>query len=443
MSKYDVIVIGAGLAGLTAAYYLSKNGKKVLLIEKEKVLGGRTSSWNDCGMEIESGFHRHIGFYKELPKILKEVGVQINDIVIWEKELEIKTSKDNSIIFGIDPYHSPIKFLKGIVGNRDSLSLHDKLSLSKLFLVGFKDYLLRPKSLDFYSVSKYAKKKNITENIIQNVVTPFSTGIFFQPKENYSSKLFFGIFYPSLFRTIHIRIGAYKMGMSEALANPIAKKILENGGEIRTETEVVSLLYHNNKIMGVKLVNGNKIYAKNTILATDIGSAKKIVKNLTHPFFHKLLEISTTSAITVQIELKRPILPTSRATFSPNTLLASFTEESHTTFPNSKGRLSIILANPDNYIAMNNSDILKLVLTEGKKIGLDIEQEMIDFRIIKHKHKFYNLGPYHDYERIPQKTPIAGFTLAGDYTRQKFYATMEGAVISGILASKKVLKQKD
>ena len=79
--KYDIIVIGAGLAGLTAAYYLTKERKKVLLIEKEKFLGGRTSSWNDNGMMIESGFHRHIGYYKELPKLLKEVDVSLNTIV--------------------------------------------------------------------------------------------------------------------------------------------------------------------------------------------------------------------------------------------------------------------------------------------------------------------------------------------------------------------------
>ncbi len=444
MKEYDVIIIGAGLAGLTTAYYLSKKGKKILLLEKEKFLGGRTSSWNDNGMYIESGFHRHIGYYKELPNLLKEVGVSLKDIIIWEKELEIKITKENSIILGIDPFHAPFPFLKGVLGNRNYLTPKDKFSLSKLFIVGFKDYTFNPNSLDSYSILEYAKKKKITNNIIENIITPLSTGIFFQPKKNYSSKLFFGIFYPSLLRMIHIRIGAYKMGMSEALANPIAKKIREYGGTISTNTKVNTLLYDGKQITGVKLKNGKAIHANHVVLATDIGNAKKVVKHLSSiPFIQNLLNISTTSAITVQIELKKPIMKLDRATFSPNTVLASFTEESRTTFQSSKGRLSIILANPEQFLDKSNEEILKFVLKDGKKLGLHIKKDMVDYRIVRHAHKFYNLGPHHDLERITQETSIPGLTLAGDYTRQRFYATMEGAVISGIQAYQTILNQKD
>ncbi|HWQ17206.1 MAG TPA: FAD-dependent oxidoreductase [Sulfolobales archaeon] len=41
VDKHDVIVVGAGLAGSAAAYYLAKRGYDVLLIEKAKVPGQR------------------------------------------------------------------------------------------------------------------------------------------------------------------------------------------------------------------------------------------------------------------------------------------------------------------------------------------------------------------------------------------------------------------
>jgi len=115
MKKYDVIVIGAGLAGLTAAYRLSVAGKAVLLLEKENFLGGRTSSFNDDGMKVEAGFHRHIGYYKKLPSILNEVGVHLDDIIVWEDDIEIKLNEKDSIFLGIDPILSPVKFVKRIM----------------------------------------------------------------------------------------------------------------------------------------------------------------------------------------------------------------------------------------------------------------------------------------------------------------------------------------
>ena len=61
---------------------------------------------------------------------------------------------------------------------------------------------------------------------------------------------------------------------------------------------------------------------------------------------------------------------------------------------------------------------------------------MLDYRVIRHENKFYNFGPKNDYLRPNTDSGIEGLILAGDYTRQKMYSTMEGAVISGMNAYK-------
>ena len=62
MKAYDAIVVGAGIAGLTAARILSQHHKKVLLLEKAKVLGGSLARFKLKGIPFDVGFHFTGGF---------------------------------------------------------------------------------------------------------------------------------------------------------------------------------------------------------------------------------------------------------------------------------------------------------------------------------------------------------------------------------------------
>lgn len=437
--EYDVIVIGGGLAGLTVAYKLSKANKKVLLLEKKSLLGGRTSSWVDKGMEIESGFHRHIGYYKNFPKLLTEIGINLNDIIAWEKEAEIKISNKQNIVLGIAPIYSPFSFLKDIIGNQEILSLKDKISLMRLFMFGMKDYAINPKKLDNYSVLDYANKLKIEKNITEYIATSLSTGIFFLPIEKYSAKLFFGLFYPSIFRFPKMRLGAYKKGMRQAFIEPLANAIIENGGIIKTGAETLKILIKKDQAIGVKTTHKN-YYSKNIVLATDVKNAQKIIINTNYKKLEYITKIPTITAITVQLELTNPFMPLDRTTFAPTTLIASYTEESRTTFKKSKGRASIILVSKEEHNNLSDKKLFSLVVEEFKKIGIDIKPKVLDYRIVRHTNKFYDFSKNNDIYRPQNITPLKNLFLAGDYTKQKWYATMEGAVTSGINVSDLLLK---
>ena len=61
MKDYDVVVIGAGLGGLSAATSLARAGKKVLLLEKHNVPGGYASSFTRGRFEFEIALHELSG----------------------------------------------------------------------------------------------------------------------------------------------------------------------------------------------------------------------------------------------------------------------------------------------------------------------------------------------------------------------------------------------
>ncbi|WP_319509149.1 NAD(P)/FAD-dependent oxidoreductase [uncultured Methanolobus sp.] len=57
MEDYDVIVVGAGISGLLSALTLSKHGNKVLVLEKDKFVGGNCNSYMVDGFQVDTGAH--------------------------------------------------------------------------------------------------------------------------------------------------------------------------------------------------------------------------------------------------------------------------------------------------------------------------------------------------------------------------------------------------
>lgn len=71
-TQWDVVIIGAGMAGLTASIYLARAGLKVLLLDKAAQAGGRAASTEMASARVNLGAH---ALYKSVLPILREVGV--------------------------------------------------------------------------------------------------------------------------------------------------------------------------------------------------------------------------------------------------------------------------------------------------------------------------------------------------------------------------------
>jgi all-trans-retinol 13,14-reductase len=70
MKTYDCIVVGSGIAGLTAARIMSQHGKSVLLLEKATILGGSLARFRVEGIPYDVGFHFTGGFAPDRSGVL-------------------------------------------------------------------------------------------------------------------------------------------------------------------------------------------------------------------------------------------------------------------------------------------------------------------------------------------------------------------------------------
>ena len=123
----------------------------------------------------------------------------------------------------------------------------------------------------------------------------------------------------------------------------------------------------------------------------------------------------------------------------PGTVLARFSEQSRTTFRHARGRLSVILTPPEEFLHMAAEQVLARVCADADRLGMRVTGHVKAYRVTRQPADFHSLAPGYEHLRPTQRTPIPGLTLAGDYTRQKYLATMEGAVVSGREAAQIVL----
>ena len=435
--EYDAIIVGAGLAGLSCGYELSRRGKSVLLMETHPYAGGRTSSFTDDGMKVESGLHRYIGYYSALPRLLKGCGVELNDIVTWEEKVDIlMKDRQGKVVLGVAPLWGFAKAVKSMTGNGAFLSWRDKFSLVPFFLRGFGSYLFSDR-LDDYSVAEYAGKCGVTENALNRVLEPLSTGIFFLPTTEYSAYAFFGLFAPAIPKFYKMRIGAFLGGMTELMCDPIVAQIRSRGGVVHFEETAGKVLLEQGAVTGVKTTDGRTYRGRCTVIATPLSAAKTFLSPLREePSLASFFRLPEMSSCTLQLELDAPALEKDITTFGPGTDMVSFAEQSRTVFSDSPGRLSVILGHPEQYIRRTAEDIREVVVSEMASLGVSLEGHILDIRKVAEENEFYSLTKGNQRLRPPQKTAVPGLVLAGDYTLTSSFATMEGAVISGRKAAK-------
>ena len=441
MRDWDCIIVGAGLAGLTCAFELTERGWHPLVLEAEAVVGGRTSSWIQQGMPVESGLHRVLGFYHALPTVLKRAGIDLDAIVQWEDEFQIRVADGPHALFGAAPLHRPWQTLRGLAGNNDLIPPLEKLRLTRFFTAGLRAYFQRPLEFDEQTVTSYARTYGVSERVIDTMLTALTAGLFFLPPDRYSAYAFFGQLGPYLPRLLQFRVGGFLGGMTEVMCGPLAQAIQRRGATVRTNAAVSRLRVRDDRVCGVELTSGEACAARAVVLATPLDAAQRIL-NLdfaAHPDLQSLFSLPSMPAITVQYELDRPITRHDRTIFGPGSAVATLSEQSRTTFRHVPGRVSTILASPDQFLACSDEELSRLTQRESRRLEIDLT-DVRGYRVIRHPADFYSFEPGTERKRPEQRTSIPSLTLAGDYTRQPYLQTMEGAVVSGQRAAAVLLK---
>jgi len=129
----DVIVIGGGFAGLSAAVSLAVEGRRTLVLEARNRLGGRATAFADraSGEAIDNGQHVLLGCYHETFAFLRGLGA--DHLVTLQDRLEVPLVDRHGAASTLrcPAWPSPWHLVGGVL-RWPALSLRDRVSVARL-----------------------------------------------------------------------------------------------------------------------------------------------------------------------------------------------------------------------------------------------------------------------------------------------------------------------
>ena len=172
-STKKIAIIGAGPSGASAAYYLSKNGYKVEVFEKENFVGGRTHVFDNGQTRFDTGASFFTNFYPLLLSLIKDLNLE-DEVIELERRVGLREKEILAeFAFGDVKTFWNLPFLTF----RDKITMIYKTIL--LTLKRRKLDLVDPKklsSLDDESIANWARSylsENVYEYCIKPGVEPF------------------------------------------------------------------------------------------------------------------------------------------------------------------------------------------------------------------------------------------------------------------------------
>jgi all-trans-retinol 13,14-reductase len=272
--NYDVIIIGSGMGGLATAAILSKEGKKVLVLEKHYTAGGFTHFFKRNDYEWDIGIH-YIGAVDNEKRSLRQMFDYITEGKLqWADMGEVYDriifgNKEYLFVKGTDNWKSKMKeyfpdttdqtAIDKYVDTVKKASKISKLYFAEKILGSIPRMLfgnlMRKGFLKYASKTTLDVLSEITNNKKLIAVLTAQFGDYGLPPSQGS----FGIH--AMVAYHYFGGGYYPVGGAGKIAEYIEPVIEKSGGKIYINAAVSGIIIKNNKAIGVKMADDKEIFA--------------------------------------------------------------------------------------------------------------------------------------------------------------------------------------
>lgn len=419
----SVVVLGGGLAGLSAAAALGQSGCQVTVLEARHYLGGRATSYplpaDESGEVIDNCQHILLRCCVNLLDFYRRLGVQ--EKIHFHKEFFFiePGGRLSTMKAGLLP--KPLHFA-GSFASLHFLSLSEKLAVGRALLAIQSEWRKRT-DLDAITMLDWLREKHQPARAIERFWRQILVSAINEELDRMAASHGFQVFYLGfLAASDSYQMGVPAVPLGELYSQEAWRSI--PGVEIRFRTPVTRIEFEQERVTGV--YSGDERFTADAyvsalpferlaLLATPLGI------DFT-PFEH-----SPITGIHLWFDRKVTDLP--HATLLDRTLQWVFNKQD--------GRyLQLVVSASRSLTEMPRGEVIDLALRELREFfPASREAHLVKSHVVKEVRATFSAKPGLEQLRPIPQTNVKNLVLAGDWTRSGWPATMEGAVRSGYRAA--------
>jgi len=274
-----IVIVGGGVAGLSAGIYAKLNGFDAEIIEMHSITGGQCTAWDRKGHRFDYCLHWLVGTRKGPFNIWRETNVLNDNVEIIDHEVHTKLFTDDGREFilytNLNKWEEYLcnfapedtkKIKKMCTDMRKSAFLQpfsDPPGLRKFGQTITSLFGMMPVMMLFIkygrkSCDEYFGKLGFTNDSLKY----FLNSIF-------GSRDFSALAFIMMFAWFNQKNAGYLIGGSLPLAKRMTSRYLDLDGKLRTKSRVTRIVVENNITKGIILSDGTEIKSDYVISAAD------------------------------------------------------------------------------------------------------------------------------------------------------------------------------